>query len=155
MDAATQGEEATAKNSFCLEADYLHATLRLIDRTDFRCVSGSVRCVWAEGGSLSHTSDRRAIGEAGILHRYRPLGRIYLPGVCGQTPSILRRGAPGESGIVLSRYDGVDGYDWIAISLVPYLYAVERPEDVPLFAAVLGDVVGKIDNLFQYGAAVL
>jgi len=37
-------------------------------------------------------------------------------------------------GVVLSRYDGVGGYDWIAIPLVPYLYAVERPEDVPLFA---------------------
>jgi hypothetical protein len=35
---------------------------------------------------------------------------------------------------VLSRYDGVGGYDWIAIPLVPYLYAVERPEDLPLFA---------------------
>jgi hypothetical protein len=36
--------------------------------------------------------------------------------------------------VVLSRYDGVGGYDWIAIPLVPHLYAVERPEDVPLFA---------------------
>lgn len=59
---------------------------------------------------------------------------VYLSGVCAQTPVILRRCAAGESGIVLSRYDGVRGYDWIAIPLVPYLYAVERPEDVPLFA---------------------
>jgi len=59
---------------------------------------------------------------------------VYLSGVCAQTPLILRRCAPGESGIVLSRYDGVAGYDWIAIPLLPYLYAVERPEDVPLFA---------------------
>src|ERR1700758_692756 len=58
---------------------------------------------------------------------------VYLSGVCAQTPLILRQCAPGESGIVLSRYDGVGGYDWIAIPLVPYLYAVERPEDVPLF----------------------
>jgi hypothetical protein len=36
--------------------------------------------------------------------------------------------------VVLSRYDGVRGYDWIAIPLIPYLYAVERPEDVPLYA---------------------
>ena len=36
--------------------------------------------------------------------------------------------------MVLSRYNGVRGFDWIAIPLVPYLYAVERPEDVPLFA---------------------
>jgi len=28
----------------------------------------------------------------------------------------------------------VGGYDWVAIPLIPYLYAVERPEDVPLFA---------------------
>jgi hypothetical protein len=59
---------------------------------------------------------------------------VYLSGVCAQTPLILRLCAPGESGIVLSRYDGVGGYDWIAVPLVPYLYAVERPEDVPLFA---------------------
>src|SRR6201987_1618624 len=59
---------------------------------------------------------------------------VYLSGVCAQTPLILRRCVPGESGIVLSRYDGVAGYDWIAIPLVPYLYAVERPEDIPLFA---------------------
>src|SRR5258707_813279 len=60
---------------------------------------------------------------------------VYLSGVCAQTPLILRRCAPGESGVVLSRYDGVGGYDWIAIPLVPYFYAVERAEDVPLFAA--------------------
>jgi hypothetical protein len=59
---------------------------------------------------------------------------VYLSGVCAKTPLILRRCAPGEMGIVLSRYNGVGGYDWIAIPLVPYLYAVENPEDVPLFA---------------------
>jgi hypothetical protein len=40
----------------------------------------------------------------------------------------------GESGVVLSRYDRIAGYDWIAIPLIPYLYAVDRPEAVPLFA---------------------
>jgi len=59
---------------------------------------------------------------------------VYLSSVCAQTPVVLRRCAPGETGVVLSRYDGVNGYDWIAIPLIPYLYAVERPEDVPLFA---------------------
>jgi len=34
---------------------------------------------------------------------------------------------------VLSRYKAVAGYDWIAIPLVPYLYAVEKREDMPLF----------------------
>ena len=59
---------------------------------------------------------------------------VYLSGVCADTPLVLRRCEPGETGIVLSRYDGVGGYDWVAIPLIPYLYAVERPEDVPLFA---------------------
>jgi hypothetical protein len=59
---------------------------------------------------------------------------VYLSGVCADTPLVLRRCASGETGIVLSRYDGVGGYDWVAIPLIPYLYAVERPEDVPLFA---------------------
>jgi hypothetical protein len=59
---------------------------------------------------------------------------VYLSGVCAETPLVLRRCAPGETGIVLSRYDGVGGYDWVAVPLIPYLYAVERPEDVPLFA---------------------
>lgn len=59
---------------------------------------------------------------------------VYLSGVCADTPLVLRRCAPGEIGVVLSRYDGVAGYDWVAIPLIPYLYAVERPEDVPLFA---------------------
>src|ERR1700685_3448293 len=56
---------------------------------------------------------------------------VYLSGVCAETPVVLRKCAPGETGIVLSRYDGVAGYDWIAIPLIPYLYAVDRPEDVP------------------------
>jgi hypothetical protein len=59
---------------------------------------------------------------------------VYLSGVCADSPLKLRPCAPGELGAVLSRYDGVSGYDWIAIPLIPYLYAVERSENVPLFA---------------------
>jgi hypothetical protein len=59
---------------------------------------------------------------------------VYLSGVCAETPVVLRPCRPGEAGVVISRYNGVNGYDWVAIPLIPYLYAVERPEDVPLFA---------------------
>ncbi len=59
---------------------------------------------------------------------------VYLSGVCAETPLVLRPCAPGELGAVISRYDGVGGYDWVAVPLIPYLYAVEQPEDVPLFA---------------------
>lgn len=58
---------------------------------------------------------------------------VYLSNVCAETPLLLRPCAPGELGAVISRYDGVGGYDWIAIPLIPYLYAVEKPEGVPLF----------------------
>lgn len=58
---------------------------------------------------------------------------VYLSNVCAETPVRLRPCAAGESGAVISRYDGVGGYDWVAIPLIPYLYAVEKPEDVPLF----------------------
>ncbi|HXM65591.1 MAG TPA: hypothetical protein VN911_02585 [Candidatus Acidoferrum sp.] len=59
---------------------------------------------------------------------------VYLSGVCAGTPLMLRACAPGELGAVISRYDGVGRYDWVAIPLIPYLYAVEQPDDVPLFA---------------------
>jgi hypothetical protein len=59
---------------------------------------------------------------------------VYLTGVCAETPLVLRPCAPGELGAVISRYDGVHGYDWLAVPLIPYLYAVERPEDIPLVA---------------------
>jgi len=59
---------------------------------------------------------------------------VYLNNVCAETPVVLRPCQPGESGVVLSRYNGIGGYDWIAIPLVSYLYAVDQPEAVPLFA---------------------
>ena len=59
---------------------------------------------------------------------------VYLSGVCAETPLTLRPCKAGETGVVISRYDGINGYDWVAVPLVPYLYAVERPEEVPLFA---------------------
>jgi hypothetical protein len=57
---------------------------------------------------------------------------IYLSNVCAASPLTLRRCLPGEQGVVISRYDRIDGYDWIAIPLLPYLYAVDRPDQVPL-----------------------
>ena len=59
---------------------------------------------------------------------------VYLSGVCADSPLVLRPCAPGETGVVISRYDAIGGYDWLAIPLIPYLYAVDRPQDVPLFA---------------------
>jgi len=59
---------------------------------------------------------------------------IYLSRVCAATPLSLRRCNPGEQGVVLSRYHRVGGYDWIAIPLIAYLYAVETADQVPSMA---------------------
>jgi len=59
---------------------------------------------------------------------------VYLSRVCADSLLVLRRCAPGELGAVISRYDGISGHDWIAIPLIPYLYAVDKPENVPLDA---------------------
>lgn len=58
---------------------------------------------------------------------------VYFTRVCADTPTRLRRCAEGEAGVVISRYNKVGGYDWVAIPLVPYLYAVDDPDDTPLF----------------------
>ncbi len=58
---------------------------------------------------------------------------VYLSNICAASPLKLRRCNPGELGVVLSRYHHIAGYDWIAVPVVAYLYAVERPEDIPLF----------------------
>jgi hypothetical protein len=57
---------------------------------------------------------------------------IYLSRVCAASSLSLRRCREGESGVVISRYHRIAQYDWIAIPLLPYLYAVDRPEQVPL-----------------------
>jgi len=87
--------------------------------------------------SLAHASATLLLEEPyGKLGFFTATGHaaVYLSGVCAETPLVLRPCAPGELGAVISRYDGVGGYDWVAIPLIPYLYAVERTEDIPLFA---------------------
>ena len=69
----------------------------------------------------------------GVFGAINPTGHasVYLSRVCAQTPVVLRRCDPGEFGIVISRYRKLSGYDWIAIPLVPYLYAVEDFASIP------------------------
>ena len=58
---------------------------------------------------------------------------VYLARICADSPTQLRRCGPGEKGVVISRYHGVAGNDWIAVPLIPYLYAVQEGDDVPLY----------------------
>jgi hypothetical protein len=56
---------------------------------------------------------------------------VYLTRICAESPTYLRRCRSGEVGAVISRYHRVAGLDWIAVPLIPYLYAVERADHVP------------------------
>lgn len=69
----------------------------------------------------------------GVFGHLNPTGHaaLYLSHVCAETPVRLRMCRPGESGVVISRYEGIGHYDWIAMPLVPYLYAVDSPSKVP------------------------
>ncbi len=72
----------------------------------------------------------------GAFGRVNPTGHaaVYLSQVCAESPTKLRLCEAGENGVVISRYHRVGGYDWIAIPLIPYLYAVDEPQDAPLYA---------------------
>src|ERR1700677_2434151 len=56
---------------------------------------------------------------------------IFLNHICAESPTHLPPSGAGEPGAVISRYHKIDGYDWLAIPLIPYLYAMERVEDLP------------------------
>jgi hypothetical protein len=76
---------------------------------------------------------------AGIGH-----AAVYLSRVCAASFTSLRRCDAGEHGVVISRYNRIGGHDWIAVPLIPYLYAVTKPEDIPIrvdgeIAALLRD----------------
>jgi hypothetical protein len=69
----------------------------------------------------------------GDFGAFNPTGHaaMYLNHVCAETPTQLRMCHEGEYGVVISRYHRIDGYDWIAIPLIPYLYAVSDVADIP------------------------
>lgn len=69
----------------------------------------------------------------GVFGTLNPTGHaaVYLERVCADSPVQVRLCEAGENGIVISRYKGLGGYDWIAIPLIPYLYSVDNPADVP------------------------
>ena len=50
----------------------------------------------------------------GVFGTLNPTGHaaIYLERVCADTPVHLRLCNPGETGVVISRYKGMAGYDW-------------------------------------------
>jgi len=69
----------------------------------------------------------------GKLNVFDPGGHsaVYLDHICAETPLKLRVCRPGELGVVVSRYDGIGGYDWVAMPLIAYLYSVDSAQEIP------------------------
>jgi hypothetical protein len=65
---------------------------------------------------------------------------IYLDHICAASPVELRVCRPGELGVVVSRYDGIGEYDWLAMPLMAYLYAVDSASEIPLTMDRAGEI---------------
>jgi hypothetical protein len=100
----------------------------------FRYVVGLIAMLMAAGVS-AHASVALLMEEPyGTFGAFNPTGHaaVYLNHICAETPTELRPCRNGEYGVVISRYHKIDGYDWIAIPLIPYLYAVDMVAEVPM-----------------------
>jgi hypothetical protein len=85
-------------------------------------------------GASAHASVALLLEESyGEFGAITPTGHaaVYLNHVCAASPTELRVCEPGEFGVVISRYHKIDGYDWIAMPLIPYLYSVEEAGEIP------------------------
>lgn len=69
----------------------------------------------------------------GFFGALNPTGHtaIYFARICAETPVKLRHCEPGEPGTIISRYQGIAGYDWVAVPPLPYFYSVETLSEVP------------------------
>jgi hypothetical protein len=92
-------------------------------------------CLLAAAATYAHASIALLMEEPyGKFGAMNPTGHaaVYFNHICADSPTVLRPCHDGEYGVVISRYHKIDGYDWIAIPLIGYLYAVDSPSDIPL-----------------------
>ncbi len=91
-------------------------------------------CLLSVTATYAHASIALLMEEPyGTFGAMNPTGHaaVYFNRICADTPTVLRTCHDGEYGVVISRYHKIDGYDWLAIPLVPYLYAVDAVNDIP------------------------
>ncbi len=77
------------------------------------------------------------VGEPfGSFGAMMPVGHsaIYLDHICADGPLHLRMCHADEpQGVVIARYHRVGKLDWIASPVMEFLYATQRPEDIPAY----------------------
>jgi hypothetical protein len=61
---------------------------------------------------------------------------LLVDDLCSDDHLHMRLCRPGEDGSVISRYKGINGYDWLAMPPGPYLFAVDSPDEVPAAASL-------------------
>jgi hypothetical protein len=86
----------------------------------------------------------------GTFGHMNPTGHaaVYFNHICAASPTELRLCKPGEAGVVISRYHRVAGYDWVAIPLIPYLYAVDKTSQIP--AAATPDIEAHLRDAYRH-----
>src|SRR6202046_5722463 len=94
-----------------------------------------VLCLLTAVATHAHASAALLMEEPyGKFGAVNPTGHaaVYFNRICADSPTVLRLCHDGEYGTVISRYHKIDGYDWIAMPLIGYLYAVDSPSDILL-----------------------
>jgi hypothetical protein len=61
---------------------------------------------------------------------------LLIDGLCSDDHIHVRPCRASEDGTVVSRYKGIDGYDWVAMPPGPYLFAVDSADEVPATASI-------------------
>lgn len=63
---------------------------------------------------------------------------LLVDGLCSDDHIHMRLCRADEDGVVISRYKGIGGYDWVAMPPGPYLFSVESQDEIPAWATVAG-----------------
>lgn len=61
---------------------------------------------------------------------------LLIEDLCSDDHIHIRWCRADEDGMVISRYKGIDGYDWVAMPPGPYLFAVDSSDEIPETASV-------------------
>jgi hypothetical protein len=62
---------------------------------------------------------------------------LLVDDLCSDDHIRMRWCQVGEHGEVISRYKGIDGYDWLTMPPGPYLFAVDSSDEVPATASIV------------------